>query len=82
MQRKPTWFCVIERLSMKSRAPYWGLLVFQNNETAAMLVLQAIPFEFGLFCGQQEDPAILISRLLLRMRPWSHVCSQHSMDFP
>ena len=32
---------------MKSCASYWGLLVFQK--TAAMFVLQAIPFEFELF---------------------------------
>ena len=34
------------------------------------------------YCGGQGEPAILISRLLLRTRRMYSVCSQHSFGLP
>ena len=65
---------------MKSCASYWGLLVFQK--TAAMFVLQTIPFEFELFLRATRGAHNPNLQVVITHASWLHVCSQHSFEVP
>ena len=67
---------------------YWGLskVILKKEDTRGTWesnsIIVIVVKSIAGYCGRQEEPAILISRLQVDITHASHVCSQHLFGLP
>ena len=63
---------------------YWGLskVILKKRTLESNSIIVIVVKSIAGYCGRQEEPAILISRLQVDITHASHVCSQHLFGLP